>query len=59
MASTVTASTLTVKITESIKLNGRQQGGTSSIGSIVSAVGGGRSVIIVTTFYDEVETDLF
>tara|TARA_Y100001938_G_scaffold148770_1_gene233447 strand:+ start:1395 stop:1874 length:480 start_codon:yes stop_codon:yes gene_type:complete len=31
MASTVTASTLTVKITESIKLNGKQQGGTSSI----------------------------
>ena len=40
MASTITAATLTVKITETINLNGKDQGGTTtlSIGSITNVV---------------------
>ena len=48
MATTVTASTLTVKITESIKLNGSQQGGTNTF-SIPSVNNISKRIITIPT----------
>ena len=48
MTTTITASTLTVKITESVSLNGKDQGGTNSV-SIASIATVNKRIVNIPT----------
>ena len=55
MASTITAATLTVKITENIDLNGKNQGGTNTL-SISSIAEISKRILTITTTESTIAT---